>query len=484
MAKRGYIVAGLMTALLTIGCSLPGQAPTGPGRVVVHYGSMELAPNADLALVLDVRNLLGAGYKVQQAAGSSVKTISAKVTGQNLVEPVVASVDLSQCVDGLATLNFTNLPPGPVEVVVNAVDAEGKPLAWATGRAVIRPNETAKVTLKCSSTGGNLAIDFDCPELCGDGASPSPTPTPPPVNTAPDLGGVSTINVDAQGNLYLLGRDPGTLDPARYDEHGRIVRINPATLTVEKPYVSDDFRGPNDGEFTSTGAFNVFNAFNDVMRLNTTTAPAGMTTAIDLPRGTDAHWVLTTDEQDKVIFHSFSYAVLTLLREGTAGAAPQPYYSSRFGSNAEGSSYAPKRMAYDHLGKVPVWSADIGFVTLGNLSSAPNIVLRRVEDLGGKLPAAIEGVGPTSTKFLFTVGTDKNVYIWDKTAGRAYASAATFEHYPYEIERGPDGFFYVLTGPSNNMSGGYWFSHSQYQVIKCRLVGDKLEPIQTMVNTF
>lgn len=179
MRRSVPVVMGVCGLLLTLGCNLTLPGASEKARVVVHLGDMQLAANADLAIVLDVRGLQAAGYNVQQVASTSaVQRVSAKVSGVNLAEPLEASVNVIDCAKGLATLNFSKLPPGPVDVVVNALDFEGKVVSWQSAKATIEPLKTIELTLHCTNIGGGLAIKFDCPELC---APPSPSPTPVPI---------------------------------------------------------------------------------------------------------------------------------------------------------------------------------------------------------------------------------------------------------------------------------------------------------------
>lgn len=491
------MIAGMTAALLTIGCSLPGQIPAGPGRVVVHYGSIDLAPNADLALVLDIRNLLGAGYKVQQAVPTSgIKTISAKVTGPNLVEPVITSVEVSQCVNGLATLNFTNLPPGPVEVVVNAIDVGGQPMAWASGRAVIRPNETAQVTLKCSSTGGNLTIDFDCPESCGATPQPSPTPTPPPANTASLISSLTTFDVDATGRIYISGFDPL---PGSGDVWSgcRVIQVNP-DHTVKQAPVYDTIRQGSDlevqkiGTDPSSSSHNlvVYNSFhNDILKLDTTVTPASVVGTVS-GAVANKNWTLTQDRNGKIVFGKGSHTGIEMKFFRENNGLPETIYAY-----PTTSTKSAIRLAYDGVNDVPIWTCNDGIFTLQDLVApheAPVQVFGVNQTPGiTTRPIGISMVGRSSSEFLFTLMDDQNVYMSVNNRS-SFVSAFNFKDYvagntqyfPREIVMSPDGqSYYVLLTPFNGDGNWYNFGVSKYMIVKCKLTNNALTDPYPVVST-
>lgn len=249
LRHRIALFSCILATSLSVGCQLPPSPDLAQPRAVVDYGTLDFRKDADLAIVLDYSALLKSGYSVQQTAPlGQLHKIIARVVGKNMPFEQTVEVDCSQVSNGLATLSFTQLPPGPVEIFINAVDDQGKAIAYATGNAVIKPNQTSRVKLTCSTATGDLVIEFDCPGLGGCGATPTPTPVPTPTPSPlypvnpialQRLGWVDTMVADNEGGVLLLGMDDNMGPSPWYRPNGRVIRVR-SSLTIDPTNVLDD----------------------------------------------------------------------------------------------------------------------------------------------------------------------------------------------------------------------------------------------------
>jgi hypothetical protein len=219
--------------MVALGCQTPGGLEGLQPRSIVHAGSMTIAPDADLAMVLR----FGGGKKQFQLMQATTVTGTAKkfiisVTGDKLTKPYITELDIANCTDP-TVLNISNLPAGTVSVTVNVVDEAGKVLAYAQNNNVtISHNTTTQLDMNCEVADGKLAINFNC-DVCGLDGSPMPS-TPPssgpwpvpspwasgdctlgPVPPAQDPAGVPKLN---QGHsLFSSVETPGDpIDPCSH----------------------------------------------------------------------------------------------------------------------------------------------------------------------------------------------------------------------------------------------------------------------------
>lgn len=209
--------SALAAALLlaAVGCQSPTASSGAAPRVVVHAGKVaQFQSQTDLAIVLDMAKLPEAARALLQATPDPMASYSTgpiaqfkvKVTGPNLAAPIEQSVDAVTCdANGGATFEVQGLPPGPVTVVVNALDAAGKIVSYAVQDAVVQPSVTTQVTMQCQKDLGGLRIRFLCDGLPCGAPSPSPSPTLPPVNVTGEMDIYYGIQSSSGGGLLVSG---------------------------------------------------------------------------------------------------------------------------------------------------------------------------------------------------------------------------------------------------------------------------------------
>lgn len=175
----------LLGATMALGCQLPNQfgiqgleAEYKNPAITVSLGEMRIAKGANFAIVLKFQR--NGSFNAQALAG--IAKVTFKVTGQKLAAPLTAEV--TNFVNDTASVSFAKLPPGPVDIAVNALDASGNIISYATGSATIQPGLPTVATLKCVLADGSLDIVYDCCD-----ATPAPSPTPIPTS-APSPGTV------------------------------------------------------------------------------------------------------------------------------------------------------------------------------------------------------------------------------------------------------------------------------------------------------
>jgi hypothetical protein len=383
------------------------------------------------------------------------------VTGPNIVEPLITSVNLVDCANGLATLNFTNLPPGPVDVAVNALDFNGQPVAWATGAAKIKPNETAAITLKCSSTGGDLVIQFDCPELCAGSPSPAPTPTPSPANPIQEgvLQYTTGLTADASGNVYLFGYDPNyTQVPFTTGPNtpwGRIVKIDGGSFETA-PTIFDNasflgFEGEIRGDVLS---------YYDAFRLRRVNLKTG---AVDIQNSV-ATWGTSPPFNANTLLNTgemvYAYAIDTAIGAagyGTIGFLNESKWFYRY-TAPDHRVYTPHRplaMAHDASQNRLLWSSDTGLASmpydpscnLGQPCSnvAPDNMYMLNLRSNNEAMYGFCLIDSNASGVLFTKQRNNSVYYWNTVTKAAPTAAFDCEYgSPYRIEKGEDGKFYLM----------------------------------------
>lgn len=221
--SRKYLLPTvLVAASLLIGCQVPSLLSSEKPRVLVNVGSLKFEKDADLALVLRFQG--NEQYSAQSLESHGVHKVQVTVTSPNLATPITQEITKEAFSQGLAVFNFTNLPSGPVNVKINAYNASGKLIQWASGDTSIIPGQTAVLTLYCNTVTGNLEVVYDCPDCPGTTPSPapssSPTPTPAP-DATPSIVAINDQNATTAriyctsliiGNkAYIFGGGSGTL---------------------------------------------------------------------------------------------------------------------------------------------------------------------------------------------------------------------------------------------------------------------------------
>lgn len=160
----------LATVALTAACS---AYPQTAGRAVVAAGQVQLRPDArGLALTFG-----GPSFRLAGLRDEGVTALAVRVEGPGLVKPATAAV----AVDAVALpgphAHFPSLPPGPVTVTVEALDAACAVRHRGVARATIAPDQLAVADVWLEA----LAV----PEPAAGGcASPAPSPTPSPSPSA------------------------------------------------------------------------------------------------------------------------------------------------------------------------------------------------------------------------------------------------------------------------------------------------------------
>lgn len=184
-----------LSVAVALGCQNPASTGGSP-RMVVHAGKVaQFQSQTDLAIVLDLGRVDSPLRRLmQKATVGPIASFKVMVTGPNIAGSIEQSISLIECSpEGGAVFEISNLPPGPVHVVVNALDANGQVVSYAVQDAEVTGGVTTQVTMQCQTDLGGLSIRFVCDGLpCGDGgatSSPSPIPSdfssPSPIPSPP-----------------------------------------------------------------------------------------------------------------------------------------------------------------------------------------------------------------------------------------------------------------------------------------------------------
>lgn len=269
MRARATLGCALMLGLALIGCQSPSPTPApmeqstaGQPKVIVNYGHLTISQEADLAIAVNFKQKK---YGVQAATmRADIQSVRVTVTGPNLAAPLSETVTRAQFSQGMAVFNFTNLPPGPVNVLVEALDLNGNVITSATGTAEIIKGQIAQLTLDCELTTGDLVVVFrcdDCLPTTGPSATPTagptatptptatatptpvstptptpvPTPTPTPIVTSSPSGPISLVFVDTNSDIMDRHGYESLLstEPDGPDGHFRLTFNFPGLKRVE-----------------------------------------------------------------------------------------------------------------------------------------------------------------------------------------------------------------------------------------------------------
>lgn len=487
VAKRLSAISLLAAASVALGCQLPFQTSPEP-TITVMDGEMRLVPGADLGLVINFKNLMGPGYQVKAAVPSpspmpTVAKFKTSVSGGGLAAPLVKTFNASDYPNCIATLSYTNLPPGSYTVTVNALDEAGNPLYYATQENVIvnhgQPNV---VTLKCKRADDSLTIIFDCQDQCGASASPSPTPTPA-VDLSSKASYVTGLLVDSNQNVYLMGIDPGVTfaAPNPGDNSGRLLKVGPDHTVYGDPF-NDELRFSINGEIQGNTIYLGDVAANREINLNTGASVrkgGGYYAAIDIsPDRNSALW-LATDFYNQLYIVNYNSPSSSILMPGIKNQSFTDYYSKYY------PNYRFVTLQFDKTNS-PIWTCAAGIASLGSASNnyIPNLLSSKPAGSPGAGGIALVALDGNSSKYLVTFMNDPKVYLWDRENPNAgYTVAYDFQtEYPHQIERGPDGSFYVLVSKTIK-TGAYQFALDKYKVVKLVNTSNGYQLTDTIVNT-
>jgi hypothetical protein len=491
---RSRIVYGVGVSLVlaALGCQVPGTS--GAPRVSVVYNSFQWSNDTDLAIKLDFRALLGkGGYSLKAVPGGTptLRRLVAKVTGANIVGELTATVYTAECPDGIATFTFANLPPGPVHVVVNAFGEDDQTIvSWGQGDVVIVPNSTATVPVTCAAANGALNILFNCPELCGGIPLPSPTPTPiptptpSPVDVSGYLGGLATLNADAQGNLYLLGNGLGTENAKT--SLVQIPNVNPnATANVLSHGVLDPM---GDGEFFNGHLFVCQGAVGG--QPNATVVEFDNNFSIVGQYAATTFGVITKDVDGSLVsMVSINTKPNTAPVIATV-AVPRPTpFTFKYSQSISAIEHPARGSVVGGSSPAVIWTSASGI-----WRANPHQLL--VPTTTTLSPLGLTGTGADSSLILYTNENDTRIYSVDAAVPGSSSEAfdvkdlfpANARIFPRDISIGEDGKYYVAvyapTAPTIMNKPLGWFSGTAIPFKVFRFELDRSGSSARLVNPF
>lgn len=230
---RLFLLGGLVAGAVALGCqAAPTTAPAAP-RSTIRVGAIQLDPATDLAIEY-TRNCgeAQAGYGLKQAIDPRIVKFKLKVTGTSIIDPIEDEVTVASFLGGcVRTTEIADLPPGTYTVLMNGVDASGKPISSGTNTMTLVAGGPALVIpVKCDFTTGKVSVEITCcspspsapastspsptaTPTSAPTATPTPTPTPTPIPSPLDP---ADIAVDQFGNVWtpnFLGDDVTKFDP-------------------------------------------------------------------------------------------------------------------------------------------------------------------------------------------------------------------------------------------------------------------------------
>jgi len=423
-ARKALLPAVLVAATMMIGCQMPFQPTAGKPRVVVHVGNLKFEQDAALALVLKFER---GQFNAQSLESQGVYRVQVAINSPNLAQPLMAEVTQADFQRGQAVFNFSDLPPGTVNIKVNAFDATGKLLQWANGTAEVVPNQTTTYTLYCNTATGGLQIIYDCPDCPTSApssspsppASPSPFPTPtlPPtgtnINTVLGMSNPWGIAIDSAGFAWVANR--GNHKVSRVAADGTVVSnhdvpSNPIDVAID---------ANGNVWVTSYNTTNVTKLSPTGERLATYDV-GGSTFGIDI------------DTQGNVwVANAYKDAVYRIRPDGTVDG---PFDVDDW----------PHEVAVDPSGNVWVACAEAGTVVVLD-SSGKRITSH---SLGGRAIA----VEHNAEGDVFVALANRNQIAKFAGGGSSFVTFSSQGTYPNGIAIGLDGNLYITNQLSNNVA--------------------------------
>ena len=492
-----FWMSGMLAGAVALGCqTVPQVVPGGP-RMVVHYGAVKLEPDADMAIVFNRLDCKESDYALQQAAGPDprVDHIKVEITGTGLVDPLKKTLTRSQFTGCDATLNLTGLAPGQYQVRFTSYNAAGDPVAYANGLATVALGTTPQLNLVCDFNMGSLDVNIHCcegsptpvpasPTPVPASPTPVPTPAPPAVITASDIGDATGFAVDDQSNVYIFGFNPGTgwtpltVPAFAASDEGRIVKV--AGQSVDADWY-DDVSAFHEGEivlsrdgagnvtgrkllaesitywYNSGGAGSVASYIHQV-DLDT----PGASTLLKTPFTHQSPWSASTVDESTGAFYLTNGSNLNFTTLWSWGvqrfADPGVYARTPFFGAIHPDTQPPNEstraisMSWDATNGVPVWASNRGILRTQPGAAVADAPLFEVDLAGADASAyGMILVGTSPTRALFTqygIAGAQSVYYAE--AGGTPAEAFAFTNgFPYRIEKGLDGYVYVMLSSEN-----------------------------------
>jgi hypothetical protein len=499
---RRLLAGGGVLALLgmmAVGC----QTPSTPGtpRGVVYQGDFTIHGDTSIVVALRFVNFPKAAYRTLAdtlTIPSNIMAIKVKVEAADkgtLVEPLTMTISRQAFMGPSAVAEFKNLPFGKYIVTVNAVDAAGEVVAWAQDRNVqVAASTPTVVKLTCDfEHKGAITVDLYCCPSATPTVEPTPTPVPTPTPTPANPAIVGAMHqttgfaVDENSNIFLFGNDPGFVrtlggSPSSTTStgtgEGRIIKIDGHTLAVGTTPIFDDCRTIVEGEIR-----NGLLKTQDTLDVGSST-PVNRRLSVDLATGDETATLFITNSEG---------ATSPMFAAATLDAAGNPFYGLGQNSSYPNSGWnsvwlrndagitfkadnittsnlqigtnvnaiRPFALSYASSSNRLIWSCDLGLIwvpysnattpvasTLGPANILLDLRAQNKKPLGSVM------LGTSGQEYLLTVQGDKNIYYWNATSGTALTTAFSFTNSiqlpifrngtPYRIEKGLDGFYYVM----------------------------------------
>ena len=467
---------------------------------------------------------------IHDAGYLRIVRIDIQVSGPALIDPIEIPVSRADFLGGCRWFSdLPDLPAGTYLVKFNAIGAGGDVIAHARTQQVVDPARPATIRLECDFSRGDVVL---CIGPCPPGsptprpsasATPQPSPTPsfvppspsPSPGPLPPLAGwfdrVHGLHADDQGNVYLFGLKPKPW-PDDY-RIGRTVEIAPggALRVLDKP------NAPVKDLVLYEGYLNVSPSGGIDSFLGFAGAPPGT-----LPLGerlTANRTLMRLQDGQQFVGYNRHMLKGEFLRPWGASGGDGSYMALGtkdpkhvagylIGQSSGivhvdrtklvgGRSAAVERplsldVFVDFTKRTPVWTCKRGILMPGaRPTDEPKVLVSR--------PAyGLTRVSAATKELLFTTyeAGDTQVRYVDAARGGAYTTAYTFlKGSPHRIEKGADGFIYVLLAepplPFDAASDGDPYMHEfpgtrAVRVVKMRFdaATKKLVEPQLIADTF
>lgn len=289
---RLYLMSGILAGAVALGCQAPQPtAPVTP-RTALRVGAITLDPSTDLAVEFNKEcGSAQAGYGLKQADPAidpRIVKFTLKITGTSMIGAIEDEVTVAAFQGGCQlTKEIGDLPPGTYTVLMNGVDASGRPISSGTkSLELVAGGPPLVIPVKCDFTTGKLSVLIDCcspaPTTApSGGASPTPTPaptvtptptatpTPPPADPTALMTLIHGLHADVQGNVYLFGNHRSVPAGIATQPRGTIVKVAPdATMTELFAQPGPTFF---EGDIDADGKLQAFSdlyAFNTAVKYN------------------------------------------------------------------------------------------------------------------------------------------------------------------------------------------------------------------------
>lgn len=267
--QRLFLIGSLLGGVIVLGCQTPLTQTRVP-RVLRSLGEAKIDPDASLAVILkpECPANVAKGYDVKAlpaGVNPEIDHLRIRIKGDNLIkdrEILVSRSELEQATDcsnivsAVLALNVIDLPDGDYVIDFQSLNAaEDKILSADHAPFHVSPGFTNTIVLHCNTKFGRIKVEVDC---CGPSAVPTPVPTPtptptpiPPFNPNALMSLVTGIEVDASGNVYLLGVDPGIAPADAYKApNARLVRIQFQQIPPTADLFFDNMKATHDAEIS------------------------------------------------------------------------------------------------------------------------------------------------------------------------------------------------------------------------------------------